>query len=69
MQTAVDASQLLLSQSDGAVRNSDGALTTTKLEWWSTVTHDGKPYQAGNLTGALGSYQSSARGLRPSGRR
>ena len=56
VQTAVNASQLLLSQSDGAVRNRKGALTTTKLDWWSKVTYNGKPYQAGNLTGSLGDY-------------
>jgi hypothetical protein len=56
VQTAVNASQFLLSQSDGAVRNRNGALTTTKLNWWTKVTYKGKPYQAGNLTGALGSY-------------
>jgi hypothetical protein len=56
VQTAVNASQLLLSQSDGAVRNRKGALTTTKLDWWSKVTYNGKPYQAGGLTGALGDY-------------
>jgi hypothetical protein len=54
VQTAVDASQLLLSQSDGALHN--GAINTTKLDWWSTVTYDGKPYQAGHLASALGSY-------------
>jgi hypothetical protein len=56
VQTAVNASQLLLSQSDGAVRNRKGALTTGKLDWWSKVTYNGKPYQAGYLTGALGDY-------------
>jgi hypothetical protein len=56
VQTAVNASQFLLSQSDGAVRNRNGALTTTKLNWWNKVTYKGKSYQAGNLTGDLGSY-------------
>ena len=44
------------SQSDGAVRNRNGALTTTKLNWWNKVTYKGTSYQAGNLTGDLGSY-------------
>ena len=56
VQTAVNASQLLLSQSDGAVQNRKGALTTGKMEWWSKVTYNGKPYQAGHLTGTLGDY-------------
>jgi hypothetical protein len=56
VQTAVNASQLLLSQSDGAVRKSNGALTTTKMAWSSTVNYNGKPYQAGKLAGDLGSY-------------
>jgi hypothetical protein len=70
VQSAVDASQLLLSQSDGAVRNRKGALTTTKLEWWSKVTHNGKSYQAGNLTNALGSYNEGQfeGGPRPCGK-
>ena len=70
VQTAVNASQLLLSQSDGAVRNRNGALTTTKLDWWSTVTYNGKPYQAGNLANAVGSYNEGQfqGGPRPCGR-
>jgi hypothetical protein len=70
LQTAVNASQLLLSQSDGAVRNRNGALTTTKLDWWSTVSYKGKSYQAGNLTGALGSYNEGEfkGGPRPCGK-
>jgi hypothetical protein len=55
VQTAVNASQFLLSQSDGAVRR-NGALTTTKMNWWNKVKYKGKSYQAGNLTGAVGSY-------------
>jgi hypothetical protein len=55
VQSAVNASQFLLSQSDGAVRR-NGALTTTKLNWWNKVKYKGKAYQAGNLTGAVGSY-------------
>jgi hypothetical protein len=70
VQTAVNASQLLLSQSDGAVRNRNGALTTTKVDWWSTVTYNGKPYQAGNLANAVGSYNEGQfqGGPRPCGR-
>jgi hypothetical protein len=54
VQTAVDATQLLLSQTDGALKN--GAINTTKLEWWSTVLYKGKTYSAGQLIDTLGSY-------------
>jgi len=69
VQTAVNASQFLLSQSDGAVRR-NGALTTTKLNWWNKVKYKGKAYQAGNLTGAVGSYNEGEfkGGPRPCGK-
>ena len=54
MQTAINATQFLLSQSDGALHN--GAMNTRKLGWWTTVTFNGKTYRAGQLVDTLSSY-------------
>jgi hypothetical protein len=54
VQTAIDATQLLLSQDDGALQN--GTMNTRKIGWWTTVTFNGKTYKASQLADTLSSY-------------
>lgn len=54
VQTAIDATQLLLSQSGGALDN--GGLNTTPIDWWTTVTDNGRTYRASQLVDTLSSF-------------
>jgi hypothetical protein len=58
VQAAINAAQLLLSQSDGALHN--GAINSTRLDWWATVTYNGQTYQAGQLVDTLSSFNEGA---------
>jgi hypothetical protein len=54
VQTAIDATQFLLSQDDGALQS--GTMNTRKMGWWTTVTFNGKTYKASQLADTLSSY-------------
>ena len=54
VQTAIDATQLLLSQTGGAL--DDGDLNATPIEWSDTVTHEGQTFKAFQLVDTLGSF-------------
>ena len=58
VQAAINATQFLLSQSDGALHN--GAINTAKLDWWATVTYNGTTYRAGQLADTLSSFNEGA---------
>ena len=54
VQTAIDATQFLLSQDDGALQN--GTMNTRKIGWWTTVRFNGKTYKASQPADTLSSY-------------
>ena len=54
VQTAINATQFLLSQNDGALQN--GSMNTRKIGWWTTVTYNGKTYKASQLVDTLSGY-------------
>jgi hypothetical protein len=58
VQTAINAAQLLLSQSDGALHN--GTINTARLDWWATVSYNGKTYRAGQLGDTLSAFNDGA---------
>jgi hypothetical protein len=58
VQAAINASQFLLSQHGGALHN--GAINTSKLDWWTTVTYNRKTYRANQLVDTHSSFNEGA---------
>jgi hypothetical protein len=58
VQTAINAAQLLLSQSDGALHN--GTINTARLDWWATVSYNGQTYRASQLVDTLSAFNEGA---------
>jgi hypothetical protein len=54
VQTAIDATQLLLSQTGGALDDDD--LNTTPIDWSDPVTHEGQTFKAFQLIDTLSSF-------------
>jgi hypothetical protein len=58
VQSAINATQLLMSQGGGSYHN--GAMNTERMNWWTQVTYDGRSYRASDLADTLGNYNEGS---------